>query len=228
MKPRAVLFDCDGVVVDSEKPTFRLLAEEFAAYGRPMTEDVIERDFIGGTMADVARHARAAGIGLPGDWVETFYKRLYRALAKGTPLVAGILDVLDVLDAAGIAYAIGSNGSDEKMQVTLGQHPGLIDRFRGHVYSGQSLGAPKPAPDLYLHAARALGAAPGECVVIEDSPTGARAAQAAGMRCLGYAAHTPAERLVAEGAEPFFAMADLPGLLGLPANPARQSEARKT
>ena len=124
----------------------------------------------------------------------------------------GILTVLDALDAASIPFAIGSNGSDDKMQITLGQH-GLIPRFKG-LFSGQTLGKPKPAPDLYLHAARALGANPAHCVVIEDSPTGARAAKAAGMRCMGYAPHgNPA--LADVGAELFSDMKDLPSLLGL-------------
>ena len=215
LPPKAVIFDCDGVVVDSEGMTFDLLVGEFAAHGLHLTVEGIARDFIGGTMADVASRARAAGATLPDAWVNDFYKRLYAHLASGTPLIPGILTVLDALDAAGIPFAMGSNGSDEKMQTTLGQHPGLITRFRGHLYSGQTLGAPKPAPDLYLHAARQLGAAPADCVVIEDSPTGARAAVAAGMRCLGYVAHTPAERLATVGAEPFFNMADLPGLIGL-------------
>lgn len=215
MTPKAVIFDCDGVVVDSEEMTFVLLAEDFARHGLHLSVETIARDFIGGTMRDLALRARAAGADLPEDWVETFYETLYTHLAAGTPLIPGILDVLDALDAAGIPFAMGSNGSDRKMQITLGQHPGLLARFRGHLYSGQTLGAPKPAPDLYLHAARALGVAPADCVVIEDSPTGARAARAAGMRCLGYAAHTPAERLVAVGAEPFTDMAALPGLIGL-------------
>ena len=211
----AVIFDCDGVIVDSEEMTFDLLVEEFAAHGLPLPRETIARDYIGGTMADVARRARTAGATLPETWVETFYARLYAHLAQGTPLVPGILTVLDALDRKGIPYAIGSNGSDEKMQVTLGQHPGLLDRFKGHLYSGQTLGAPKPAPDLYLHAARQLGATPGTAIVIEDSPTGARAARAAQIRCFGYAAHTPADRLANEGAIPFTDMADLPRLLGL-------------
>ena len=215
MTPKAVLFDCDGVIVDSEGMTFDLLAIDFAEHGLHLPVDTIARDFIGGTMTDVAHRARAAGADLPQDWVERFYQRLYAHLAKGTPLIPGILTVLDALDAAGIRYAMGSNGSDEKMQITLGQHPGLIARFRGHLYSGQTLGRPKPAPDLYLHAASRLGVSTADCVVVEDSPTGAQAARAAGMRCLGYAAHTPAERLAAVGAEPFFAMSDLPRLIGL-------------
>lgn len=214
MKPKAVLFDCDGVIVDSEEMTFALLAQEFADHGLHLAAEDIARDFIGGTMADVANRARSAGANLAPDWIDHFYHRLYAHLAQGTPLVPGILTVLDALDAAGIPYAIGSNGSDAKMQITLGQHPGLIARFRGHLYSGQTLGAPKPAPDLFLHAAHALGVDPQHCVVVEDSPTGARAAKNAGIRCMGYAPHGNA-RLRAEGAEIFNAMQDLPALLGL-------------
>jgi beta-phosphoglucomutase-like phosphatase (HAD superfamily) len=101
------------------------------------------------------------------------------------------------------------------MQVTLGQHPGLLDRLQGRLFSGQALGAPKPAPELYLHAARALGQPPAACVVIEDSPTGARAAAAAGITCYGFAPHGNGAALAAEGAMVFRSMADLPHLLGL-------------
>lgn len=214
MTPQAILFDCDGVIVDSESMTFALLAEDFARFGLRLTVDDIARDFIGGTMAGVAERARAAGADLPADWVDQFYLKLYEHLAQGTPLVAGILQVLDRLEAASIPFAIGSNGSLEKMQITLGQHAGLIARFQGHLYSGQAMAAPKPAPDLYLHAARALGVDPAQCVVVEDSPTGARAARNAGMRCLGYAPHGDS-RLAEEGAEIFSDMKQLPALIGL-------------
>ena len=215
MIPSAVIFDCDGVIVDSEYPTFILLAQEFADYGLHLSPDQIAQDFIGGTMAGVADMARAKGADLPADWVHMFYEKLYAHLALGTPLVPGILGVLDHLDAHAIPYAVGSNGSDHKMQVTLGQYPGLIARFQGRLFSGQTLGKPKPAPDLYLHAAAALGIAPALCVVIEDSPTGALAARAAGMRCMGYVAAGHSDGLRAVGAVIFNDMADLPGMLGL-------------
>jgi HAD superfamily hydrolase (TIGR01509 family) len=142
---------------------------------------------------------------------------MYAMLAAGVPLVAGAVEVLERLDAAGVPYAMGSNGSMEKMQITLGQH-GLMGRFRA-VLSGQAIGAPKPAPDVYLQAARACGAEPSGCVVIEDSASGARAGLAAGMRVLGYAeqgAETPtARQLTALGVPLFHRMSDLPRLLGL-------------
>lgn len=215
MTPQAVLFDCDGVIVDSEPIAFAILSADLARHGLPTDHAQINVLFLGGTVPDLFHKARALGATLPDDWVSDFYSRLYARLADGVPLVAGILAVLDRLDAAGIPYAIGSNGSDEKMRIMLGQHPGLIVRFRGHLYSGQTLGLPKPAPDLYLHAAKALGIAAAGCVVIEDSPTGARAARAAGMRCFGFAAHDDGAQLRAVGAEVFHEMADLPTLLGL-------------
>lgn len=215
MPPKAVIFDCDGVVVDTEPATLVLLQQDFAERGLDLTLDDLNRDFVGSVMAEVGTRARALGADIPEDWVERFYARLYEHLAQGVALVPGILTVLDRLDAAGIPYAIGSNGSPEKMLVTLGQFPGLTQRFRA-VLSGQADTRPKPAPDLYLAAARALDSAPGDCVVVEDSPTGARAARAAGIRCFGYAPEgNPA--LANEGAVLFPDMAKLPALLELPA-----------
>jgi HAD superfamily hydrolase (TIGR01509 family) len=214
MTPKAVLFDCDGVVVDSEGPTFVLFQQEFAAAGLHVTLHDLETNWVGATAEGLAARARVLGADLAPDWVAGFYERLNVRLSQGVPLIPGILGVLDVLEAAGIPYAMGSNGPLAKMAVTLGQH-GLVERFRGHVYSGQALGAPKPAPDVYLHAARALGVDPADCVVIEDSAAGAMAARSAGIPCLGYAPHAVNPALVAAGARIFSDMADLPELLGL-------------
>lgn len=215
LKPAAVLFDCDGVVVDSEPATFVLLAEDLAARGLHMTHAEMEQRFLGGTIERCGKIAAEMGADIPADWAAQFYAVLYAKLAQGTALIPDVLAVFDALDAAGIPYAIGSNGTMQKMQVTLGQYPALAARLEGRVFSGLDLGMLKPAPDLYLHAARALGTDPAACVVIEDSPTGARAARAAGMRCMGYAPTGQTAGLVAVGAEPFARMADLPGLLGL-------------
>ena len=211
MKPQAVIFDCDGVVMDSEGLSFDLLAAELAQYGHPMGHDQMRTLFLGGTMRSFWTEARALGVPLPDDWVDAQYARMYAALAQHTPLIPGILAVLDALDAAGVPYAMGSNGPPRKMEITMGQYPGLRERFQG-IYSAQTLGAPKPAPDVYLHAAAVLGVAAGECVVVEDSVSGARAARAAGMRCMGFAEHGPGDDLAAVGAVVFHKMADLPGL----------------
>ena len=216
-RPAAVLFDCDGVIVDSEGPTFDLLIADLATRGLTLTRLQLETDFIGGTIETIAAKARAAGAVLPEGWVATIYARMYAMLAEGTRLIPGVVDALDALDRAGIPYAVGSNGPVEKMQISLGQH-GLIPRFTV-VLSGQALGRPKPAPDVYLAAAAACGARPADCVVVEDSPSGAQAALAAGMHCLGFAEHgpdtPPARGLTALGVPLFHSMADLPALLDL-------------
>lgn len=213
--PKAVLFDCDGVLVDTEPPTFELLQTELAERGLTMDIPEMERVFIGGTMEKLADIARGMGADLPPDWVPSFYAKLYKHLETNAPVIAGVVELLDALDAQGIPYAVGSNGSGAKMAVTLGQHPALLARFKGHVYSGQDLGCPKPDAGLYLHAARALGVAPEQCVVVEDSPTGAMAAANAKMRCMGYAPHGGNAALEATGARLFSSMFNLPELLGV-------------
>ena len=222
MIPAAVLFDCDGVIVDSEGPTCALLIDDLATRGLPLTLDALTRHYIGGTIETVAARARSAGALLPEAWVDDIYARMYAMLRAGVPLIPGVVAVLDALDTAGVPFAMASNGTAEKMAITLGQH-GLTHRFRV-ILSGQAIGRPKPAPDIYLMAAQACGAAPQLCVVVEDSPSGAQAAQAAGIRCMGYAPHGPhtplAEGLIAAGAVLFHRMDDLPMLLGLPGRSA--------
>lgn len=214
MKPQAVIFDCDGVLVDSEAIAFDMVAADMALYAPHLSRAQQEVELLGLTLQGVADKAHGLGANLPADWVPDFYDRLYARLEQGAPLVPGVLSVLDALDAAGLPYAIGSNGSPRKMEITLGQHPGLIARFQGRIFSGQETPRPKPFPDLYLKAAASMDVAPEFCVVVEDSPTGARAARAAGMRCMGYAPHGGAA-LLAEGAEAFTRMSDLPKLLHL-------------
>lgn len=214
MRPAAVIFDCDGVVVDSEPVAFRLLHDDLASHGFHLSAAEMEAQLIGLTMANVRRRAMELGAYLPEDWVDRFYAKLYAELAKGVALMPGLTQVLDALDAAGIPFALGSNGSRRKMEITLGQHPGLMGRFKGGIWSGQDMPHPKPAPDLYLHAAAHMGVPNAACVVVEDSPTGARAARAAGMRCFGLSAH-PNFALTAEGAHRIAHLTDLLPLIGL-------------
>ncbi|QUS35962.1 HAD family hydrolase [Falsirhodobacter algicola] len=211
---RAVIFDCDGVLVDSEAVALNLIVHDMCAHGLPMDHEGAERLFVGGTIPAVFHKARSLGADLPDDWVQDLYARMFTQLRQHTPLMPGIPQLLDRLDAAGIPYGVGSNGTTEKMAITLGQHPDVWRRLKGRVFSGQELGVPKPDPGLYLHVARFLGHDPADCVVIEDSATGARAARLAGIPCYGYAA-ADHPGLRAEGAILFNDMAALPGLLGL-------------
>lgn len=215
MRPELVIFDCDGVIVDSEVITNRYIRDELAAYGLDLPLERIMSLFVGGTIAGLAGRAREMGAALPNTWVEEFYPRVCDRLAEGTPMIAGILDVLEALEAASVPYCIGSNGRHVKMAATLGQHPELARRFRDNVFAAQDVATPKPAPDLFLHAARVMGHPPENSVVIEDSPNGAAAARAAGIRCFGYAPEDDGARLRAQGAEIFHDMRDLPDLLKL-------------
>ncbi|MCG6901454.1 MAG: HAD-IA family hydrolase [Rhodobacter sp.] len=214
-RPKLVIFDCDGVLVDSETITNRLLRDDLALRGLHLQLDDIMRLFVGGTMAGVAEKAADMGADIPPDWVAEFYPKMHAALANGTPLIDGVDTVIDRLDTAGIPYAVGSNGSLKKMSITLGQHPGIEARLKDRLYSAHALGVAKPDPGLFLAAAQDFGIDPADCAVIDDSPTGCIAARRAGMRCFGFAEHDDGARLAAEGAEVFHAMSDLPDRLGL-------------
>jgi len=150
---------------------------------------------------------------MPTDFLQQFHQRTRQAFSAGLRTVAGVEAVLDTL---ALPHCVASNGDHAKMRFTLGL-TGLAPRFAGRVFSADDVVRPKPAPDLFLHAAATLGAAPARCVVIEDSPTGVRAARAAGMSVFGYCAMTPAEKLQDAGAHRLFGtMAELPALLALP------------
>ena len=114
MTPKAVLFDCDGVIVDSEGMTLIMLQADLANHGLLLTLHDLETNFIGGTIETVAERAIEAGAALPDGWADAFYQKLYAMLAVNTPLMPGIMAVLDALDLAGIPYAIGSNGTMRK------------------------------------------------------------------------------------------------------------------
>ncbi|MGV6849307.1 MAG: HAD family hydrolase [Marinibacterium sp.] len=209
---KLVIFDCDGVLVDSEPAANAVLVEDLGARGLPVTLADCERHFVGSTMKDVARTARAMGADLPDDWVARIYERIYARLEQGTPAVPGVHALLDHLDATGMAYCVASNGQFRKMQITLGQ-TGLWERFDGRRFSGQSEGVVKPDPGLFLIAADRLGVAPDDCLVIEDSRSGAEAARRAGMRCLGYVPSGDGAHLAALGARIVRSMDEVPALL---------------
>ena len=158
--PNAVLFDCDGVLVDSEPIADKVLVADLASYGLILGPDQVTEMFTGGTLKGVEQSARKMGADLPADWLDGIYEKTFAKLRAGTPLIGGVGDLLDTLDATAIPYAVGSNGPMDKMRITLGQHD-LWDRFGGHIYSSHVHGAAKPAPDLYQLAARSLGAATG-------------------------------------------------------------------
>lgn len=209
MAPELVIFDCDGVLVDSEPIAVRVEVGLLAEVGWPLTEaEVLER-FVGRKDADVLAEIEAhVGRSLP-EWDQRYRTALYDAFETQLTAVEGVAPAIDAVEAAGVATCVASSGTHDKMRRTLGR-TGLWDRFEGRIFSSSEVANGKPAPDLFLHAAASMGVGPERCVVVEDSRAGAAAARAAGMRCVGYAGGlTPAAWLEAEGAEVITDMAQL-------------------
>jgi HAD superfamily hydrolase (TIGR01509 family) len=209
--PQLVIFDCDGVLVDSERIAVRVSATGLTALGWPMTEaDVLDRfvgrsdEFIRGEVAG------RLGADVADGWQIEFQRRYREAFATELKAVDGVVEALDAIT---IPTCVASSGTHEKIRYSLGL-VGLLDRFVGRIFGGSDVTRPKPAPDLFLHAAAHLGVAPADCAVIEDSPAGIEAARAAGMRAFGYAGGlTPADRLAGADTVVFDDMRELPRLL---------------
>ena len=203
-----VIFDCDGVLVDSEAITTATIIEAVGVAGLDWSADAVLERHRGGNLADVRADAEAQlGRPLPADFVERFRARLFERLRAEVRPITGIADAL--ADIA-LPMCVASNGPVAKMEATLGT-TGLMARFKGRIFSAYDIDCFKPDPGLFLHAAREMGATPERCVVVEDSDTGIEAAVAAGMRVLAYVGH--GYEMHAVGAEAFESMAELPALL---------------
>ncbi len=208
MATELVIFDCDGVLVDSEGITTDAWVEAMNGLGLAWKAADVLHHFRGGKMADVIATAEAElGASVPEGFVAAFRARLYERLGTEVRAIPGIADALDALRHP---VCVASNGPREKMDVTLGC-TGLLDRFAGRIFSAYDIGLFKPEPGLFLHAAKACGAAPDRCVVVEDSDSGVRAGVAAGMTVFAYDGH--GEGFRAEGATRFRDMAELPDLI---------------
>ncbi|MFI2763497.1 HAD family hydrolase [Streptomyces echinatus] len=206
-----VIFDCDGVLVDSERIAARVQVALGAELGWPLTEDEVVDRFIGRSHAAI-RDQVAAQLGedTAVTWSERFEQLHREAVDAELSPVEGLPEALDALT---LPTCVASSGSHDKMRHTLGR-TGLYERFAGRIFSATEVSHGKPAPDLFLHAARQMGVDPAACLVIEDSQPGVRAARAAGMRSFGYAGGlTPAERLEGPNTTVFFDMRKLPTLI---------------
>jgi HAD superfamily hydrolase (TIGR01509 family) len=206
-----VIFDCDGVLVDSELITNRVFAQMLNELGIEMSlADMFER-FVGRSMQQCLEIlANLLGRPVPQHFVEEFQTRSATALKSELKAVP---DIDMVLAAMRVPYCVASSGTHEKMHTTLGI-TGLLPQFRGKMYSVTEVAQSKPFPDVFLHAARQHGVMPADCAVIEDTPTGVRAGVAAGMTVFGYCALTPKQRLIEAGAHHTFErMRDLPSLI---------------
>jgi HAD superfamily hydrolase (TIGR01509 family) len=196
MRYDLVIFDNDGVLVDSEPISNRLLAGYLTELGHPTSYEESLRDYMGAAMHRVHDLVEErTGQRLPDDFDDVFHARVFAAFERELKPVAGAVDVLERLVADGVPYCVASSGSHERIRVGH-RTTGLDEWFEEEwVFSSEDVGRGKPAPDLFLYAAERMGVVPEKCVVVEDSPLGVRAAVSAGMDVYGFAAMTPAERL---------------------------------
>jgi len=206
-----VIFDCDGVLVDSERIAVRIDVQVLAVMGWAMSEEEVVERFVGRTdehmRAELERHL---GRSLAPDWDAPYAERYREAIDRELRPVTGIVDALDRIP---IPTCVASSGSHDKMRMTLGR-TGLYERFAGRIFSTSEVARSKPAPDLFLHAAARMGAAPPACAVVEDSAAGVEAGVAAGMRVFAYSGSvTPGARLARPGVVVFDDMRELPALL---------------
>ncbi|MEU3532751.1 HAD family hydrolase [Streptomyces murinus] len=213
MRYDLIIFDNDGVLVDSEPISNRHLAAYLTELGIETSYEDSLRDYMGSAMHRVHDLVlERTGQRLPADFDDVFHARVFAAFERELGPVPGAAEVLEKLAADGVPYCVASSGSHQRIRV--GHRTTGLDRWfrEERIFSSQDVGKGKPAPDLFLYAAERMGVAPGRCAVVEDSPLGVQAAVAAGMDVYGFTAMTPAERLA--GATQLFAdMGELPDLL---------------
>jgi len=208
-----VIFDCDGVLVDSEAIADRVVAANLSTLGWPMTPAESSRRFLGMSLADmVPMIEREMGHPLPPGWPDQVLRELMTAQGRECRAIPGAIAAIDGVERLNLSWRVASNSSHAEM-TTKFTALGILHRVRARLHSFEDVKRGKPAPDVFLAAAVAEGVPPAACVVIEDSVLGARAAAAAGMDCLGFAPHGIEAPLRAEGASPFASMFDLPALI---------------
>ena len=219
MKWDLVIFDCDGVLVDSEPISNLTTVEMLAEIGLSLSLEESASLFRGRSIPAIfAVVEERIGRPMPEDFLEQLYNRMDAAFQQDLSLIPGVIGVLEALERRALPTCVASSGPHRKMKTTLGL-TGLLERFEGRIFSASDVGRGKPFPDLFLYAASHMGADPSRCVVIEDAVPGVQAAVAAGMAVFGYAGDgmegSGAQCLQQAGAQVFADMADLPALLGL-------------
>lgn len=207
-----VIFDCDGVLVDSEPIANQVFADMLQELGLSISIEEMYAQFVGRSMGYCMQVVeQRLGHPAPRDFVARLQERTFDAF-RSAPLRA-TPGIVEALDAIALPVCVASSGEIEKMRFTLGL-TGLLPRFEGRLFSVTEVPHGKPAPDIYLHAAKTLGVEPARCAVVEDSPAGAQAGIAAGMVVFGYCAHTDPSQLERVGVQRTFAdMRELPSLL---------------
>ncbi len=210
-----VIFDCDGVLVDSEPVSQRVSLEMIAERGVAMLPEEMAARYLGTSDVDMVRDIEPRlGMAFPAGFVDEMQARKLVAFRAGVPVIDGVAGAVEAIASAGLALCVASSGPRDATRVKL-ESAGLLAPFEGHLFSAYDVPRGKPHPDLFLYAAAQMGVAPERCAVVEDSLPGVQGAVAAGMRVLGYAPEGGGAALRDAGAEAFEDMADLRRLLGL-------------
>ncbi len=213
----AILFDCDGVLVDSEHLVNRLIWQMLNELGIDISLEDSTQRFLGKAIREeLDAIAAMRGAPLPPDWLSAFHARRNALLGAEVEAVPHVAQAIEALSALGVPMAVASGADRTKVELQLNR-TGLIHRFQpadARIFSATEVARSKPAPDVYLLAAHRLGVAPSRCVVIEDSPTGVTAGHTAGMTVLAYTGRNAPGPLMAAGATRTFTdMRHLPALL---------------
>lgn len=210
MKFDAIIFDCDGTLVDSERVGNEALIECVAELGLRISLDDALNEFAGRKMADTLGLIELRlGRPLPSDFLPRARKRMAQAFEERLEAMEGVHTLLEKLT---IPFCVASNGPTDKMRVSLGVTR-LLPYFESKIFSAYDCGSWKPEPGLFLHSATAMGVSPDRCAVIEDSPIGVIAGIRAGMTVFGYAPKKDGKHLAEAGAQVFRDMGELLALL---------------
>lgn len=213
-RPELIIFDCDGVLVDSEIIFNQVLSDDLRERGLDLTLEQTMALFVGGSMESVEQKVKSHAIEIGEDWIETIYAKVMTRLDAGVDPVAGIPELLAYLTKIDMPFCVASNGPIHKMNSTLGQND-LLKYFENGLFSAYEISSWKPDPGLFLHAANQFKAKPENCLVIEDSENGTQAAANANMPCIAYTPEGPNPKLEANGAKCFKRMDEVIGLVGL-------------
>jgi HAD superfamily hydrolase (TIGR01509 family) len=217
--PSLVIFDCDGVLIDSEIPAGRVLTEGLRDIGLPITLAECHTRYRGRSWPDCLVEIEATlGQPVPAGWMDALRLKIRAAIDDGLSTMPHARDVVAQLCAGGAAVCVASSSNPAYLERVLGATE-LLPFFGTHVFSASMVARGKPAPDLFLHAAACMGYAPQDCIVVEDSRPGVCAGIAAGMRVLGYIgdSYCDAELLAREGAEIIRDLREVTAQLGLAA-----------
>ena len=206
MKYKAVIFDCDGVLVDSEPISDQVIVELANDLGANIDLEYAHRNFTGGFLSDSIK--KIEGLidrKVPDNFVSEYRRISFARFEKEIQPIEGVIELLDSLQ---VPFCVASNGPLNKMKLNL-KTTGLIEYFKGNLYSAYELNSWKPDPTLFLYAAKQLGIQPKDCVVIEDSSSGVKAGVSGGFDVLAYGTQKNQKELDIAGAKVFLSMKEI-------------------